>query len=160
MCLNLYILTFLELHYWTLTLEVSQTSTLITGVSSLIPSSSRIPKKTPGSCGQLLAILEIFSTLPQLWLHSITFSSLDSFNTARLLPAQFPQHSSLDQQLSLFPESHREHIVYEVSCKGKFMNSVIPTSRVDSQDLEIDSYVILTFSGGGDDEGSVAANQY
>ncbi|GJV35629.1 hypothetical protein Tco_1408106 [Tanacetum coccineum] len=35
---DLFVHTFLKLHYWTLTLEVSQTSTLITGVSSLIPS--------------------------------------------------------------------------------------------------------------------------
>ncbi|GKF27332.1 hypothetical protein Tco_0083226, partial [Tanacetum coccineum] len=40
---DLFVHTFLQLHYWTLTLEVSQTSILITGVSSLIPSSSRIP---------------------------------------------------------------------------------------------------------------------
>ncbi|GJU65173.1 hypothetical protein Tco_1247008, partial [Tanacetum coccineum] len=32
---DLFIHTFLKLHYWTLTLEVSQTSTLITGVSFL-----------------------------------------------------------------------------------------------------------------------------
>ncbi|GJZ25027.1 hypothetical protein Tco_0562486 [Tanacetum coccineum] len=38
---DLFIHTFLKLHYWTLTLEVFQTSTLITGVSSLIPSSSQ-----------------------------------------------------------------------------------------------------------------------
>ncbi|GJW78230.1 hypothetical protein Tco_0139912 [Tanacetum coccineum] len=34
---DLFVHIFLKLHYWTLTLEVSQTSTLITGVSSLIP---------------------------------------------------------------------------------------------------------------------------
>ncbi|GKB27393.1 hypothetical protein Tco_0866794 [Tanacetum coccineum] len=52
-----------ELHYWTLTLEVSQTSTLITGVSLLIPSSSRIPT-LPGHVANLLAILSLYSTLP------------------------------------------------------------------------------------------------
>ncbi|GKG17374.1 hypothetical protein Tco_0362331, partial [Tanacetum coccineum] len=55
--------TFLELHYWTLTLEVSQTSILITGVSSLIPSSSRIPTIL-GHVVNLLAIPELYSTLP------------------------------------------------------------------------------------------------
>ncbi|GJS98939.1 hypothetical protein Tco_0820109 [Tanacetum coccineum] len=60
---DLFIHTFLELHYWTLTLEVSQTSTLITGVSSLIPSSSRIPTIL-GHVVNLLAIPELYSTLP------------------------------------------------------------------------------------------------
>ncbi|GJY83317.1 hypothetical protein Tco_0496693 [Tanacetum coccineum] len=45
------------------TLEVSQTSTLITGVSSLIPSSSRIPT-LPGHVANLLAIPALYSTLP------------------------------------------------------------------------------------------------
>ncbi|GJT14181.1 hypothetical protein Tco_0861223 [Tanacetum coccineum] len=36
---DLFVHPFMKLHYWTLTHEVSQTSTLITGVSSLIPSS-------------------------------------------------------------------------------------------------------------------------
>ncbi|GJT33404.1 hypothetical protein Tco_0923823 [Tanacetum coccineum] len=60
---DLFIHIFLELHYWTLTLEVSQTSTLITGVSSLIPSSSRIPTIL-GHVVNLLAIPELYSTLP------------------------------------------------------------------------------------------------
>ncbi|GKE57106.1 hypothetical protein Tco_1496291 [Tanacetum coccineum] len=34
---DLFVHMFLKFHYWTLTLEVSHTSTLITGVSSLIP---------------------------------------------------------------------------------------------------------------------------
>ncbi|GKF81789.1 hypothetical protein Tco_0240391, partial [Tanacetum coccineum] len=60
---DLFIHTFLELYYWTLTLEVSQTSTLITGVSSLIPSNSRIPTIL-GHVVNLLAIPELYSTLP------------------------------------------------------------------------------------------------
>ncbi|GKA96449.1 hypothetical protein Tco_0818544 [Tanacetum coccineum] len=60
---DLFVHTFLKLHYWTLTLEVSQTSMLITGVSSLIPSSSRIPT-LPGHVANLLAILALYSTLP------------------------------------------------------------------------------------------------
>ncbi|GJU84440.1 hypothetical protein Tco_1291986 [Tanacetum coccineum] len=54
--------TFLKLHYWILILEVSHTSTLITGVSSLIPSSSRIPTLL-GHGANLLAILALYSTL-------------------------------------------------------------------------------------------------
>ncbi|GJR00871.1 hypothetical protein Tco_0523855 [Tanacetum coccineum] len=60
---DLFVRTFLKLYYWTLTLEVSQTSILITGVSSLIPSSSRIPT-LPGHVANLLAILALYSTLP------------------------------------------------------------------------------------------------
>ncbi|GKB59385.1 hypothetical protein Tco_0915571 [Tanacetum coccineum] len=60
---DLFVHTFLKLHYWTLTLEVSQTSILITGVSSLIPSSSRIPT-LPGHVANLLAIPALYSTLP------------------------------------------------------------------------------------------------
>ncbi|GJW19600.1 hypothetical protein Tco_0027036 [Tanacetum coccineum] len=60
---DLFVHIFLKLHYWTLTLEVSQTSTLITGVSSLIPSSSRIPT-LPGYVANLLAIPALYSTLP------------------------------------------------------------------------------------------------
>ncbi|GJT54321.1 hypothetical protein Tco_0163182 [Tanacetum coccineum] len=60
---DLFIHTFLKLHYWTLTLEVSQTSTLITGVSSLIPSNSRIPTLS-GHVVNLLAIPALYSTLP------------------------------------------------------------------------------------------------
>ncbi|GJR66390.1 hypothetical protein Tco_0012455 [Tanacetum coccineum] len=90
----------LNSHYWTLTLEVSQTSTLITGVSSLIPSSSRIPT-LPGYVANLLAIPALYSTLP--------------------IVVTFP--------LSL---------VVSILCYLAFFDS--------------------TFSGGGDDEGSVAAN--
>ncbi|GKE28496.1 hypothetical protein Tco_1443880, partial [Tanacetum coccineum] len=60
---DLFVHIFLKLHYWTLTLEVSQTSTLITGVSSLIPSSSRIPT-LPGYVVNLLAIPTLYSTFP------------------------------------------------------------------------------------------------
>ncbi|GKA78618.1 hypothetical protein Tco_0785155 [Tanacetum coccineum] len=60
---DLFVRIFLKLHYWTLTLEVSQTPTLITGVSSLIPSSSRIPT-LPGYVANLLAIPALYSTLP------------------------------------------------------------------------------------------------
>ncbi|GJV39952.1 hypothetical protein Tco_1418392 [Tanacetum coccineum] len=60
---DLFMHTFLKLHYWTLTLEVFQTSTLITGVSSLIPSNSRIPT-LPGHVVNLLAIPVLYSTLP------------------------------------------------------------------------------------------------
>ncbi|GJU59527.1 hypothetical protein Tco_1237293 [Tanacetum coccineum] len=49
---DLFVLIFMKLHYWVLTLEVSQTSTLITGVSSLIP------------VVNLLAIPALYSTLP------------------------------------------------------------------------------------------------
>ncbi|GJY44358.1 hypothetical protein Tco_0432571 [Tanacetum coccineum] len=54
---DLFVHTFLKLHYWTLTLEVSQTSTLITGVSSLIPSSSRIPTLPGAAATQYCACL-------------------------------------------------------------------------------------------------------
>ncbi|GJV22415.1 hypothetical protein Tco_1371435 [Tanacetum coccineum] len=60
---DLFVHIFLKLHYWTLTLEVFQTSTLITGVSLLIPSNSRIPT-LPGYVVNLLAILALYSTLP------------------------------------------------------------------------------------------------
>ncbi|GJW82047.1 hypothetical protein Tco_0146022 [Tanacetum coccineum] len=60
---DLFVHIFLKLHYWTLTLEVSQTSTLITGVSSLIPSSSRIPI-LPSYVANLFAISALYSTLP------------------------------------------------------------------------------------------------
>ncbi|GJR39222.1 hypothetical protein Tco_1214906 [Tanacetum coccineum] len=62
----------------TLTLEVSQTSTLITGVSSLIPSSSRIPT-LPGYVANLLAIPALYSTYP-LWLpsHLLVFGALSA----------------------------------------------------------------------------------
>ncbi|GJS35397.1 hypothetical protein Tco_0533779 [Tanacetum coccineum] len=53
---------FLKLHYWILTLEVSQTSTLTTGVSSLIPSSSRIPTLL-GYVANLLAIPTLYSII-------------------------------------------------------------------------------------------------
>ncbi|GJX40947.1 hypothetical protein Tco_0255937 [Tanacetum coccineum] len=49
--------------------------------------------------------------------------------------------------LSLFPESHRELNVYEFH-SGKIMTLRDPNSRVSDS----------TFSGGGDGEGSVAAN--
>ncbi|GJT76897.1 hypothetical protein Tco_1043622 [Tanacetum coccineum] len=97
---DLFVHTFLKLHYWALTLEVSQTSTLITGVSSLIPSSSRI-STLPGHVANLLAIPALYSTLPIV----VTFL------------------------LSL---------VVSILCYLAFFDS--------------------TFSGGGDDEGSVAAN--
>ncbi|GJZ82619.1 hypothetical protein Tco_0647792 [Tanacetum coccineum] len=60
---DLFVHIFLKLHYWTLTLEVSQTSTLITGVSLSIPSSSRI-SILPGYVANLLAIPALYSTLP------------------------------------------------------------------------------------------------
>ncbi|GJS47964.1 hypothetical protein Tco_0598085 [Tanacetum coccineum] len=60
---DLFVHIFLKLHYWTLTLEVSQTSTLITGVSSLIPSCSRI-FVIPGHVANLSAILALYSTWP------------------------------------------------------------------------------------------------
>ncbi|GJQ89597.1 hypothetical protein Tco_0000736 [Tanacetum coccineum] len=60
---DLFVHTFLKLHYWALTLEVSQTSILITGVSSLIPSSSRI-STLPGHVANLFAIPALYSTLP------------------------------------------------------------------------------------------------
>ncbi|GJU05847.1 hypothetical protein Tco_1122277 [Tanacetum coccineum] len=60
---DLFVHTFLKLHYWTHILEVSQTSTLITGVSSLIPSSSRIPTLS-GHVAIPLAIPALYSTLP------------------------------------------------------------------------------------------------
>ncbi|GKB73503.1 hypothetical protein Tco_0934915 [Tanacetum coccineum] len=97
---DLFVHTFLKLHYWTLTLEVSQTSTLTTGVSSLIPSSSRIPT-LPGHVVNLLVIPALYSTFPIV----VTFL------------------------LSL---------VVSIPCYLAFFDS--------------------TFSGGGDDEGSVAAN--
>ncbi|GJU30040.1 hypothetical protein Tco_1173629 [Tanacetum coccineum] len=62
---DLFVHTFLKLHYWTLTLEVSQTSTLITGVSSFIPSNSRIPTLS-GHVANILSILAPYSTLPNL----------------------------------------------------------------------------------------------
>ncbi|GJY06721.1 hypothetical protein Tco_0373775 [Tanacetum coccineum] len=98
---DLFVHTFLKFHYWTLTLEVSQTSTLITGVSSLIPSSSRIPT-LPGHVANLLAIPPPFYIL---W-----------------GPLGLPLSKRSDASLFLL-------------------------SLSDS-----------TFSGGGDDEGSVAAN--
>ncbi|GKA91804.1 hypothetical protein Tco_0813729 [Tanacetum coccineum] len=88
---DLFVHTFLKLHYGTLTREVSQTSTLITGVSLLIPSSSRIPI-IPGHLVNLLAIPALYNTLPIV--------------------------------VQLAPVAHSD----------------------------------LTFSGGGDDEGSAAAN--
>ncbi|GJU41359.1 hypothetical protein Tco_1194316 [Tanacetum coccineum] len=88
---DLFVHTFLKLHYWTLTLKVSQTSTLTTGVSSLIPSSSRIPTLL-GHVVNLLAIPALYSTLP--------------------IVVTFPL-----SVLSLFPESHRKN-VYVVSFKG------------------------------------------
>ncbi|GKB84922.1 hypothetical protein Tco_0957194 [Tanacetum coccineum] len=60
---DIFVHTFLKLHYWTLTLEVSQTSTLITGVSSLIPSSSSIPTIL-SHVANLLVILALYNTLP------------------------------------------------------------------------------------------------
>ncbi|GJS52061.1 hypothetical protein Tco_0625423 [Tanacetum coccineum] len=95
------------------------TSPTLTGVSSLIPSSSRIPNSSHVAtsfaipdfavhcpCGYLshfLLLLE-FST---------TFHLVGSVGLIDL-----PGH------LSLFPESHREQNVYEVSFKGKIMTSV------------------------------------
>ncbi|GJY72097.1 hypothetical protein Tco_0475800 [Tanacetum coccineum] len=52
--------TVLKLHYWTITLVVSQTSTLITGESSLIPSSSRC-STILGYVANLLAISALYS---------------------------------------------------------------------------------------------------
>ncbi|GJU93555.1 hypothetical protein Tco_1318311 [Tanacetum coccineum] len=66
---DLFIHTFLKLHYWTLTLEVFQTSTLITGVSSLIPSNSRIPTLL-GHVVNLLAIPFPFIVHCPMWLPS------------------------------------------------------------------------------------------
>ncbi|GJT68562.1 hypothetical protein Tco_1020042 [Tanacetum coccineum] len=54
--------TVLKPHYWTITLVVSQTSTLITGESSLIPSSSRC-STISGYVAKLLAISALYSAL-------------------------------------------------------------------------------------------------
>ncbi|GKC94438.1 hypothetical protein Tco_1159880, partial [Tanacetum coccineum] len=72
---DLFIHTFLKLHYWTLTLEVSQTSTLITGVSSLIPSSSRIHILLPGHVANLLAIPDCPLWLPSHFLLLLALSA-------------------------------------------------------------------------------------
>ncbi|GJR46551.1 hypothetical protein Tco_1314654 [Tanacetum coccineum] len=74
---DLFMHTFLKLHYWTLTLEVFQTSTLITGVSSLIPSNSRIPT-LPGHVANLLAIPVLYSTLPIVVTFPLSFCSSNS----------------------------------------------------------------------------------
>ncbi|GJV50460.1 hypothetical protein Tco_1440672 [Tanacetum coccineum] len=123
---DLFIHTFLELHYWTLTLEVSQTSTLITGVSSLIPSSSRIPT----------ILGHVVNLLCNSVLHNVLL------------------------------KVHREQNVYEVSFKGEITNtSVIQQLGCLSRMLDPwqDSMFIFlsrpTFSGGGDDEGSVATSR-
>ncbi|GKE45691.1 hypothetical protein Tco_1472975, partial [Tanacetum coccineum] len=50
----------LKLHYWTITLVVSQTSTLITGESSLILSSSRC-STISGYVANLLAFPALYS---------------------------------------------------------------------------------------------------
>ncbi|GJR90784.1 hypothetical protein Tco_0214795 [Tanacetum coccineum] len=78
---DLFVYTFLKLHYWTLTLEVSQTSTLTTGVSSLIPSSSRIPT-LPGHVVNLLAIPALYSYI----FHIVVTSHFLLVVLASLLP--------------------------------------------------------------------------
>ncbi|GJX40730.1 hypothetical protein Tco_0255720 [Tanacetum coccineum] len=52
--------TVLKPYYWTITLVMSQTSTLITGESSLIPSSGRCPTIS-GYVAKLLAISALYS---------------------------------------------------------------------------------------------------
>ncbi|GJS61937.1 hypothetical protein Tco_0656721 [Tanacetum coccineum] len=132
---DLFIHTFLKLHYWTLTLEVSQTSTLITGVSLLIPSSSRIPT-LPGHVANLLAILSLYSTLPIV----VTF------------PLSLVVNIICYLAFLLFGNIN----VYEVSFKGISCTRGSPTSRVHlSRFLMLDSYVIFTVNqhlGGDDDE--------
>ncbi|GJT79394.1 hypothetical protein Tco_1053736 [Tanacetum coccineum] len=127
---DLFVYTFLKLHYWTLTLEVSQTSTLITGVSSLIPSNSRIPT-LPGHVVNLLAIPALYSTLPIV----VTFplSLVVSILVVR-------------SGLLTYGPCWETKMYMKFHSKGKIMTIRDPTSS-DS-----------TFSGGGDDEGSAAAN--
>nr|GFB38489.1 hypothetical protein [Tanacetum cinerariifolium] len=55
--------TFMKLHYWTLTLVVSQTSTFITGASSLILSSSRC-SAILDYVANLLVISALYSVRP------------------------------------------------------------------------------------------------
>ncbi|GKB84188.1 hypothetical protein Tco_0956460, partial [Tanacetum coccineum] len=55
-----HVYTVLKPHCWTITLVVSQTSTLITGESSLIPSSGRCPTIS-GYVAKLLAISALYS---------------------------------------------------------------------------------------------------
>ncbi|GJR77393.1 hypothetical protein Tco_0089758 [Tanacetum coccineum] len=121
---------FSELHYWTLILEVSQTSTLITGVSLLIPSSSRIPT-LPGHVANLLAILALYSTLP-IVVTSLTLSVVSILLTA-----------------ICFSESLRA-ITPAVPLIPTFIAIALITLMLSLSDS--------TFSGGGDDEGSAAAN--
>ncbi|GJW06679.1 hypothetical protein Tco_1569102 [Tanacetum coccineum] len=86
---DLFVYTFLKLHYWILTLEVSQTSTLITGVSSLIPSSSRIPI-IPGHVANLLTIPTLYSTLP------IVVQLAPVAQSAAATQSQMPLYSQLE----------------------------------------------------------------
>ncbi|GJR11747.1 hypothetical protein Tco_0794399 [Tanacetum coccineum] len=113
---DLFVHTFLKLHYWTLTLEVSQTFTLITGCGSLIPSSSRIPT-LPGYVANLLAIPALYSTLPIV----VTF------------PLSLGKFDLRDSQ-----------------------KSRVPLKILDARLLSLSD---STFSGGGDDKGSVAATR-
>ncbi|GJR06391.1 hypothetical protein Tco_0529375 [Tanacetum coccineum] len=92
----LFVHTFLKLHYWILILEVSQTSTLITGVSSLIPSSSRIPTLL-GYVANLLAILDFqYIVIVCAAANSLMPALVDGVRGKLTYQSQMPLFSSLE----------------------------------------------------------------